>query len=307
MGDVVKHHQAEDVADARDGLPQGEGGGIVVPGSCADGEFEVLEQSIVLGAEGQVALDGFWHCGGIKALGHTVAVGFGGDLRADLGQGVLSIGVLSVSSKLSACAHQVRAAPEQGTGGAHPGRGDRGRGEPATSEEQGNLFGIDLGVCGRAAMDGLPRAGMPQDEGTALLRTEIGELVPGEETFHGHHQARTRGSNGLENGGRGGLHIAVQEEFTPWTHDADVHGTGLQSDTTVQLVLGGVESPGGLLLVRAWLFPKSGRISNSPMKSACSNSCGHSALRMNCARQGVGHDVSEYDRFPQVAAAADRA
>jgi hypothetical protein len=66
-----------------------------------------------------------------------------------------------------------------------------------------------------------------QDEGNALFRAEVGEPIPGEDAFHGDDEAVTIGSNGLEKGFGSGFHIAVQQDFTVVTQDANVHGTGM--------------------------------------------------------------------------------
>jgi hypothetical protein len=42
--------------------------------------------------------------------------------------------------------------------------------------------------------------------------------------------------------GRSGFHIAVQQDFSVLAHDEDIHGSGMQIDPTVKLVLVGVES-----------------------------------------------------------------
>ena len=42
---------------------------------------------------------------------------------------------------------------------------------------------------------------------------------------------------------RSGLHIAVQQDLTIVAQNADVHGTGMQVDPAVKLMLIGVESP----------------------------------------------------------------
>ena len=68
--------------------------GIVVFGGFEDIEFQVFEQCIVIGDEGQIDRDGLLHGCFLKALGDTLAVGLVGDLLADLGQVVLCVGIL---------------------------------------------------------------------------------------------------------------------------------------------------------------------------------------------------------------------
>jgi hypothetical protein len=91
-------------------------------------------------------------------------------------------------------------------------------------------------------MDGFHLKGMSQDEGNALLSTEIGEPIPGEDTFNGHHEPLPIGGDSPEEGFRSRFHMAVQHDFPIVAQDADVHGTGMQVDSAVKRVLMGVES-----------------------------------------------------------------
>jgi hypothetical protein len=64
---------------------------------------------------------------------------------------------------------------------------------------------------------------MPQDKGNALLRTEVGEPLPGKHTLDGHDEPLTVRGDGPEKGFRSGFHVAVQQDFSLLIHDADVH------------------------------------------------------------------------------------
>jgi hypothetical protein len=101
---------------------------------------------------------------------------------------------------------------------------------------------IDRVVFGLPAVHGFHIEGMPQDEGKAFVRTEVGEPVLGEETLDGHNQAIPIGCHGLEEGFRRRLHRAVQQDCAILAQDTDVHGAGMQGDPAVKLVLIGVES-----------------------------------------------------------------
>jgi hypothetical protein len=81
-----------------------------------------------------------------------------------------------------------------------------------------------------------------QDEGNALFGAEVGEPVPGEDTFDGDDEAVTIGSNGLEKGFGSGFHVAVQHDVTIVTQDTNVHRTGMSIDTAIKWVWMGVES-----------------------------------------------------------------
>jgi hypothetical protein len=102
--------------------------------------------------------------------------------------------------------------------------------------------GIDRIVFGFAAVHGLQREGMPQDNGNTLVRTEIGQSIPGKQTLDGHDEALAVRGDGLEQGFRCGCHVAVQQDFASVSHDTDVHAPRMQINTTVKGVLVGVES-----------------------------------------------------------------
>ena len=84
---------------------------------------------------------------------------------------------------------------------------------------------------------------MTQHEGNTLLCTQVGQPVPSEETCNRHHQAVTRGRNGLEKRLRSGFPVAVHQDVPGIVHDTDVHAPGMQVDPAVKWVLRGVESP----------------------------------------------------------------
>jgi len=104
-------------------------------------------------------------------------------------------------------------------------------------------LGIDLIVFGFAAVNGFHIEGMSQDKGNALVGTEIGQPVPGKQTLDGDNEALAVRREGLEQGGRSGLHGTVQQDFSSVIHDTDVHAPRMQINTTVKCVLVGVESP----------------------------------------------------------------
>ena len=132
--------------------------------------------------------------------------------------------------------------PEQVTGRPHLGGIDVGLREHAAAQQHGNLLGIDLVVFGLAAVDGFHIEGMAEDKGNAFLGTEVGEPVPGEDTFDGDDQIVPIGRNGLEKRFWAGFHVPVQQDLAVLVQDTDVHGAGMQVDAAVKLVLFGVES-----------------------------------------------------------------
>ena len=89
--DVIEQHEAEDRADARHRLQQRQGVGVMVRGGCDDAEFDVTQQRIVGGDEGEIDCNAFVHRWISTALGDPVAVGFRGDFFADGRQIVLIV------------------------------------------------------------------------------------------------------------------------------------------------------------------------------------------------------------------------
>jgi hypothetical protein len=94
--DFVEPHEAENLANARYGLQQVQGVGIRLLRGLDDGEFQITEQLIIKGDQDQVDLDILLHRGIGKAFGDAPAVGFVGEVRADLRQVVLAMGILDV-------------------------------------------------------------------------------------------------------------------------------------------------------------------------------------------------------------------
>jgi hypothetical protein len=254
--DGIEQHKAEDVAKAGHGVHQVEGLGVRWLGRGAAREFQVLEPCIVRGDEREGDRDGLLHGRLVKALGDTRTVGRVSDFFADLGQGRLAVGIVHMRQEVSALAQQGRAATSEVAGGTHLRRIDRRLGAPPPAQASGKLLGSKRVVGRRAAVASFHIARVSQDEGAALGSAEVGQPIPGEETFHGDHETLTRGRNRLAERFRRGCPGAVQQEFALGAHEADVHTPGLQVDTAVKGVLSGVESHGGLLLVREWLFPK---------------------------------------------------
>jgi hypothetical protein len=225
--DFIEQHEAEDVANARDGLQQVEGIGIMLLGGFEDREFEVLEQGILIGDQVQIDRDGFLHGRRIKALGDPVAVGCVGDVLADLGEVILAVGIVPVGSQLCAFAHQMRPPPQEVTGGAPLRWRHIGLWEHAAAQQGRNLLGVDRVVFGFAAMHRFHIQGVPQDKGNLVLRAQVGEPIPGEETFHSDNQAIPVGSDDLKKGFWRGFHITVHTYFSRVAQDADIHGAGM--------------------------------------------------------------------------------
>lgn len=240
--DCIEQYEAAELADTGHGVSQIQALRIVVLGGLQDGEFQSLEQLVIIGKERQVDCNGLGDCGIGTALGNTVTSGVVGDLFAKLGEVVLTVRILDMSQKRSALTHQVGAAPHEVTGGAPRGRIDLGLRQHAAAQEYSNLWGIDLVICGRAPVERFHREGVTKDEGNTLRSAKVSEPVPGEETCNGHNQTVPIGRNGLQKWCRSGFHMAVEQDFPVVVHDTDIHGAGMPVDATVKGVLIGVES-----------------------------------------------------------------
>src|SRR5262249_20560895 len=83
---------------------------------------------------------------------------------------------------------------------------------------------------------------MPQDKSNALLRTQVGEPIPGKYALDGHDKLLLIRGHGFEKGFRSSFHIAVEQDFPVVVHEADIHGARMQINATVKGVLVGVES-----------------------------------------------------------------
>jgi len=81
-------------------------------------EFHLAEPLIVVSDEGDLDLDGLAPAGIGKVLLHPFAIGLVRSLFPDLGQMVLTSGVVDVRSEFGALAHQRTAATEQVPRGA---------------------------------------------------------------------------------------------------------------------------------------------------------------------------------------------
>jgi hypothetical protein len=91
---------------------------------------------------------------------------------------------------------------------------------------------------------------MAEDNRDALVSTEVSKPVPRDHPFGRHDDLIAVGGDGLEKRFAGRLHVTVQQHFTGLVEAANRHGAGVSIEATVIGVLFGVESHGGLRLVR---------------------------------------------------------
>ena len=91
-------------------------------------------------------------------------------------------------------------------------------------------------------MDGFHVKRVAQDERDALLGTQIGQPVPGEDAFDGHDQVLAVGLDGFQESLGPGAQVTVQQDLSLWIQDAEIHPAGMQIDAAVIAVTLGVES-----------------------------------------------------------------
>jgi hypothetical protein len=203
---------------------------------------EGAEHLIIIGDPSEVDLNGLVDSRVVKPLGDAFTIGLISDVRADFWHVIWRMGILAMCQERRALAPQVCAASKHITGRAPLGRIDIGVWKHAAAEQGGHLVRVDCVIVGLAAVNGFHSARVSQDTGNIFVSAEIGEPIPGEETVNGHDKAVAVGRNGLETRFRSGLHMAVSEHLAILTQDTAVQASGLSIDTTVKLMLVGVEA-----------------------------------------------------------------
>jgi hypothetical protein len=176
--DLVEQDHTQDVPDAGYGAQEVQGSRTVLLGSGHEVSRQIAEALVVGAKQGEVHVDALLHGGIGTPLGHAVTGGLLGNLLPDLGQVVLTVGVLDVGQALGPCAREIQAAPEQIPGGAPLGRIHLGVGAHPATQEPRNLVRIERVVLGLAAMDRRHREGMAEDNREACLGPEVGQPGP---------------------------------------------------------------------------------------------------------------------------------
>ena len=105
----LEQHEAEELAETRNRLPQIQRVSVMVCGRLDAREFDIAPQLVLRGAQGQVDLDALLHGGIDKACSDALAGGFVGALLAALGQVIWTRGIVDMGQQCSALAHQVGA------------------------------------------------------------------------------------------------------------------------------------------------------------------------------------------------------
>jgi hypothetical protein len=241
--DFVEPHAAENLADAGYGLPQIQRVSVMLFGGFDEGAFHVTKPIIIVTDACQIDVNTFVHCGVGTALGTPVTVGCIGNLLTNGRQVILAGGLVHVGQQLGAFMCSMHAASQQIAGRPQLGRRHIGVREHAATEQDGDLVRVDRVVFGLPTMDGLHVQGMAEDEREAFVSPQVGQPVPGEHPFDRDDETLSRGRHDVQTGLWVRLHMTMHENLAALIEDADVHGTGMQVDAAVTLVLGVVKSP----------------------------------------------------------------
>jgi hypothetical protein len=223
----VEQDQTKDCANARHGVSEGKGLGLVLLRRVEQKECEVAAPLLSIGEQSEGDLKSLLASRGVKPRGATCTMGCISDCLADFWQVILRMGLWDMRQECRAFAPEVGAASQPSTGRAPLGRIDRGCWQQPAAAQGGNLLRVDVVIFGLAAVQGFHRERRAQHQGHACWSAEVGKPIPGEETCNGHDQAVAGGSNGLEERLRSGLPIAVYKPRALLTHDADVHAAGM--------------------------------------------------------------------------------
>jgi hypothetical protein len=181
--DVLPQYQGEDLADAWERAPPGEGAGLVELGHLAIRPLHVAAQVAMGLAQGSVHCDTLLDRRRSRSLRDASPIGLVGDVLADGGQIGLAVRMLDVGEEHCPFAPQMHAAPEHIMGGVPLGGIDRGLREHPAAEQHGDLRGLKPLVLRLAPMNGLHSDGVAQDEGHPLVGAEVGESLLGEDAF----------------------------------------------------------------------------------------------------------------------------
>jgi hypothetical protein len=156
----------------------------------------------------------------------------------------LAIGVLDVSEQFSPFSHEVVSSAKQISGRAHLLGVDIGHGDHASPEQCGDFPRVDSVVFAFTTVDGFHVEGMAQDKRDPLVGTQISQPVPDEHTLHGDTDILAVGLDDIQEPFGRGFQVPMNMGFGGLVHISDIHGSGVQIDSAVILVLFGVKSHG---------------------------------------------------------------
>ena len=107
------------------------------------------------------------------------------------------MGVLDMGEELGSLADEVESSSEKVSRGSHLGRVGVGERHSSSSQEHGDLQGIELIVLGLGAMDKPHVERVAEDEIDLFSQTEIGQPVPGKDTLSRDDEVVSKRLDGL--------------------------------------------------------------------------------------------------------------
>jgi hypothetical protein len=240
---LIQEDQSQDVANPGDRWPPVQRLGMGLLGRVDEGSLQGVESLVVVSNEPEVDRKTLWHGRIGKPLRDASPVRLIRQLLAHLGQMVLAVGLLHRREPLGPFAREMQAAPEEITGRPHRGGIDIGLREHPATQQHGDLLGVARVVCGLAAVDRFHLQRVPEDNGHLCLGAEVGEPVPGQETFERADQLRPLGCPGLEKRLRTGVHGAMPQDLAVLAKETHVQAASMQIKAALRFGLLGVESP----------------------------------------------------------------
>ena len=239
--DFVEDGKAEDASYAWNGSYPEVGVAVMLFGDSRYFLLELRKDRVVEVEKVQVNLNALLDAFVRKELSDSLTLRFSADIVFNVREVVLISRVLDVSKKFSSLSGEIHSAPEQITGGAHPGRVDVGHGEHSTSNEHSDLVGVDSVVLCLAAVNGFHVEGVTEDERDAFLFAQIGQPVPGEGAFNSDNKIFPVLFDSSQEYLPVSLYVPMQQHRALVVYDAEIHGFCVQVDSTIIFVLFRVE------------------------------------------------------------------
>jgi hypothetical protein len=110
------------------------------------------------------------------------------------------------------------------------------------AQQARDLSGIDAVVFDLGAVDGSHVEGVAEDEGDVFFIAEVSEPIPGEHALDGDDDVFAVGFDGLKEGIGLSVDVLVEHDVPVLVEDTEIHGSGMEVDTAVELMLLRVES-----------------------------------------------------------------
>ena len=242
VADFMEDGQAEELANAGDGLQEGEIAAVGLFGQAQELFFEDGQLRIVMVNEGQVVLEGELADGmgfaGEEAFlpGFPVVKGL-----AEGGTVVSQLMGLDAGEELGAFRNVEDTLAEQSAQGPLGGGINVTGGNEVGAQEVGDFFGVNAIVLVFAAVNGLEIKGMGQDEVDVGGLAGIREPIPAEHALGADGQiVAVRGDEFKKVGEVVVANVGVEEFFAGAVHDADVHLAGMEINSAVEFSGGDV-------------------------------------------------------------------